>query len=299
MKDQIKSYLQRLNHGEALENVQADFVRECKDVDPAEIMHAEQELLREGTSIEELQRLCDVHSALFHGSATDAQKLHAKDIQDQRLSAAAALIQISGHPLQTFTLENAALEKLIARAKQVLENGTINDGSLNELRQIAIHYAKKGDLLYPHLKVQYGISGPSAVMWTVDDEIRDEISFLAKMNDKEPEWQERFATVVSTGTGDDLQRGKYFVSELCGEFHGGRVDRHLPRPEGLCGLFRRGAGDLAEGRGQSICAGDVAHRDGNPHAGRASDDCAADRTSEYDSDGDHICGCGQYQSFLQ
>ena len=107
MKDQIKSYLQRLNHGEALESVQADFVRECKDVDPSAIMQAEQELLREGTSIEELQRLCDVHSALFHGSTTDAQKLHAKDIQDQRLSAAAALIQISGHPLQTFTLENA------------------------------------------------------------------------------------------------------------------------------------------------------------------------------------------------
>lgn len=97
MKDQIKSYLQRLNHGETLESVQADFVRECKDVDPAEIMHAEQELLREGTSIEELQRLCDVHSALFHGSTTeekianaekttapfpDAQELHAKDIQD-------------------------------------------------------------------------------------------------------------------------------------------------------------------------------------------------------------------------
>ena len=149
MKDQIKSYLQRLNHGEALENVQADFVRECKDVDPSAIMQAEQELLREGTSIEELQRLCDVHSALFHGSTTeekianaekttahfpDAQELHAKDIQDQRLSAAAALIQISGHPLQTFTLENAALEKLIARAKQALENGTMNDGLLNELR---------------------------------------------------------------------------------------------------------------------------------------------------------------------
>jgi len=122
MKDQIKSYLQRLNHGEALENVQADFVRECKDVDPSAIMQAEQELLREGTSIEELQRLCDVHSALFHGSTTEekianaektaapslaAQELHSKDIKDQRLSAAAALIQISGHPLQTFTLENA------------------------------------------------------------------------------------------------------------------------------------------------------------------------------------------------
>lgn len=73
----------------------------------------------------------------------DAQELHAKDIQDQRLSAAAALIQIVRHPIQYFTLENAALEKLIARAKQALENGTMNDGLLNELRQTAIHYAKK------------------------------------------------------------------------------------------------------------------------------------------------------------
>ena len=214
MKDQIKSYLQRLNNGEALENVQADFVRECKDVDPSAIMQAEQELLREGTSIEELQRLCDVHSALFHGSTTEekianaektaapslaAQKLHSKDIKDQLLSAAAALIQISGHPLQTFTLENAALEKLIARTRQALENNGITDELLDELRQIAIHYARKGDLLYPHLKVQYGISGPSAVMWTVDDEIRDELNALAKQkHQKETDaWKQRLKAVLS------------------------------------------------------------------------------------------------------
>ena len=214
MKDQIKSYLQRLNHGEALENVQADFVRECKDVDPSAIMQAEQELLREGTSIEELQRLCDVHSALFHGSTTEekitnaektaapslaAQKLHSKDLTDQRLSAAAAQIQISGHPLQTFTLENAALEKLIARARQALENNGISNELLDELRQIAIHYARKGDLLYPHLKVQYGISGPSAVMWTVDDEIRDELNALAKQkHQKETDaWKQRLNAVLN------------------------------------------------------------------------------------------------------
>ncbi len=39
---------------------------------------------------------------------------------------------------------------------------------------------KKGDLLYPHLKVGYQISGPSDVMWTVDDEIRDELAALSK-----------------------------------------------------------------------------------------------------------------------
>ncbi len=189
MKNKIKSYLQRLNKGEALESVQTDFVRECKDVDPADIMQAEQELLREGTSIGELQRLCDVHSALFHGST--------------RLSAAASLIQISGHPLQTFTLENAALEKLIHRTEQALENNDNNNSITNELleqlRQIAIHYARKGDLLYPHLNVQYGISGPSAVMWTVDDEIRDELNALAKQRDQKSTdaWKHRLKTVLT------------------------------------------------------------------------------------------------------
>lgn len=65
-----------------------------------------------------------------------------------------------------------------------MENNGISNELLDELRQIAIHYARKGDLLYPHLKVQYGISGPSAVMWTVDDEIRDELNALAKQNTK-------------------------------------------------------------------------------------------------------------------
>ena len=218
MKDQIKSYLQRLNNGESLESVQVDFVRECKDVDPAEIMQAEQELLREGTSIGELQRLCDVHSALFHGSTTeekianaekavahsmDAQKLHAEDMKDKRLSAAASLIQISGHPLQTFTLENAALEKLLQQAEASLgndtESNTIDPGLLEQLRQIAIHYAKKGDLLYPHLNVQYGISSPSAVMWTVDDEIRDELNVLAKQKELRTTdaWKQRLKAVLT------------------------------------------------------------------------------------------------------
>ena len=37
------------------------------DVEASEIMKAEQELIKEGTPITEVQKLCDVHSALFHG----------------------------------------------------------------------------------------------------------------------------------------------------------------------------------------------------------------------------------------
>ena len=43
---QIKTYLKRLGEGEDLESVRKDFAEEFKEVDAAEIMQAEQELLR-------------------------------------------------------------------------------------------------------------------------------------------------------------------------------------------------------------------------------------------------------------
>ena len=64
----------------------------------------------------------------------------------------------------------------------------IRKTKFEEVRQLATHYAKKGDLLYPHLKVKYEISGPSDVMWTVDDEIRDEaIAAMEANKDKDDE----------------------------------------------------------------------------------------------------------------
>lgn len=66
MKDRVevlKSYLQRLGKGESLESVRADFVKEFAEVDATEIMKAEQQMMKEGTPITEVQKLCDVHAA--------------------------------------------------------------------------------------------------------------------------------------------------------------------------------------------------------------------------------------------
>ena len=183
--EQIKSYLKRLGEGEDLESVRADFVKDFKEVDAAEIMNAEQELLKEGTPLEEVQKLCDVHSALFHGKTREeqianAEKAVATSLREQKLAVAAELVAIPGHPLHTLTLENEALAKVIEKCREAVKSGHVESRLLEEVRQLAIHYAKKGDLLYPHLKVKYEISGPSDVMWTVDDEIRDEFAALAK-----------------------------------------------------------------------------------------------------------------------
>ena len=206
---QLKDYLRRLNEGEDLESIRDEFRLHFAAVAASEIMYAEQELLSEGTPLHEVQQLCDVHSALFHGATREEQIAAAEAeveaslnreemarIGADNLSAAAELIAIEGHPLQTFTRENEALSLLLQRAKDELMAANRPTELLKKIREIAIHYAKKGDLLYPNLKVRYDISGPSDVMWTVDDEIRDELGALAMDAEPVDDWHKRAAKVI-------------------------------------------------------------------------------------------------------
>lgn len=227
---QLKGYLSRLNAGEDLETVKADFAREFESVDATEIMEAEQELLGEGAPVAEVSRLCDVHSALFHGmtaqdmvanaeravaaaeqgaaepagrgaeaaaSAQGAQgaaghaAIHAQAGNPDVIERASRLESVPGHPLNTFTRENEALTALLG-----LFRANRDAALLPKIREVAIHYAKKGDLLYPVLKVNHGIAGPSQVMWTVDDEIRDELGRLVKETDRGGEWDARVDAVL-------------------------------------------------------------------------------------------------------
>ena len=214
--EQLKAYLKRLGEGEELEDVRADFVREFGEVEASEIIQAEQELLKEGTPLSEVQRLCDVHSALFHGATREEKIVNAekeveasllrqkaqeelakrnsfpkKDYSDKN-ARAAEMEAVIGHPLYTLTRENNVLSELLAKFKD-----TGDETLIPLIRELSIHYAKKGDLLYPLLKVKYGVSGPSDVMWTVDDEIRDELGVLAKEAEHGEEWNTRLDAVLT------------------------------------------------------------------------------------------------------
>ncbi len=213
--EQLKGYLRRLGDGEDLEAVRADFVREFGEVEASEIMKAEQELLKDGTPLAEVQKLCDVHSALFHGATAEerianAEKAVEESVMQQKVqeelakrdsfpkkdysdknACAAALEAVQGHPLYTLTMENNALSALLEQYKD-----SHDDAFIPAIRELSIHYAKKGDLLYPLLKVRYGVSGPSDVMWTVDDEIRDELGALTKEDNHGEDWQARVDAVL-------------------------------------------------------------------------------------------------------
>lgn len=191
----LTEYLQRLGAGEELEEVRKDFIKEFSDVQASEIMEAEQELMKQGTPLEEVQRLCDVHAALFHGVTPEEEMKKRQSFEQKeygnKSQQAQELEQVEGHPLYTLTKENQALLKLLQQFA-----GSEDENLLSIIGQFAVHYAKKGDLLYPHLKVKYGIAGPSDVMWTVDDEIRDEYSALMRESQRGDEWNKRLRAVL-------------------------------------------------------------------------------------------------------
>lgn len=162
----IKSYIRRLSDGENIENVRKDFKEKFDGVSSSEIMDAEEALLNEGVDKDEVRKLCDVHSSLFHGmtESENIKKTYENDVlkyfSNENNNINKALETYNALPVEEKFAESKVLKKL-----------------LNS------HYRKKGDLIYPLLKSKYNKPGPSEVMWGVDYEILRNISKAIKKKD--------------------------------------------------------------------------------------------------------------------
>lgn len=149
--------------------------------------------------------------------------------KDAKKKEAVRLSYTVNHPVYVFSQENKAIEKQLKKSRQALEearemqNEEGNEKLLEELktdRRIALHYSKKGDLLYPLLASKYDVSGPSNVMWGVDDEIRDEFRYLAAgtpKEDRQDKWYDR-ADQVLTRAEEMLYKEKNILLPMCANF---------------------------------------------------------------------------------
>lgn len=192
----LKSYIQRVSDGEDMESVQADFKENFEHVPAKMIAKAEQRMMADGARIEDIQKLCDIHSVLFK-DMTDEERMErlkeemeahqlVQDDTDEKIDnfdddISEKTIEFKntyGHPLNILSVENSAIQDLINVIRHKLDDGEGYDSvsedvvSLYSIRQ---HYAKKDDLLLPLLKDEYDYPGPANVMWGVEDEIRDEL----------------------------------------------------------------------------------------------------------------------------
>ncbi len=163
----LADMIAQLHNGKRVDEVKEQFEAVFGGVSAEEIAQAEQALIENGLPVAEVQRLCDVHAAVFKGTI---QEIHAPT----ELSA------IPGHPVHTLKRENRAIETVIDEIRGLLARlpGEAARAALKDafarLGGIERHYAKKENLIFPYME-RYGITAPPKVMWGVDDEIRAQL----------------------------------------------------------------------------------------------------------------------------
>jgi DUF438 domain-containing protein len=163
----LKELISQLHDGKSVDEVKDRFASVFGGISAEEIAQAEQALITNGLPVSEVQRLCDVHAAVFKGSI---EEIHQPSDPSE----------IPGHPTNTLKRENRGIEKLTGEIREqlaLLPDSSAEKkiaASLEQLAQIDRHYLKKENLLFPYME-QYGITAPPKVMWGVDDEIRAQL----------------------------------------------------------------------------------------------------------------------------
>lgn len=167
-KEMVKDIIKKLHEGIRPDEVKERFKDILKGVGPTDIAHIEEELIKEGMPREEIQRLCDLHLAVFKESL-EKEKTLAQP----------------GHPIHTLMEEHKIVlqfaEKLKDMAKEMKEARGFDPTSeeMRELTHIAEHfkeserhYLREENVIFPYLE-KHGITQPPAVMWSEHNEIRE------------------------------------------------------------------------------------------------------------------------------
>lgn len=169
----LRRLILALHDGEPFDDVKARFDALMVGVSPEEIAAMEQQLIREGLPVAEVQRLCDLHVGVLRSALEQEAKPQVPP----------------GHPIHTYMLENRLFEQLAdeanAAASQLAnaEDPAVAAQSLTRrieaMASVGLHYTRKENQLFPYLE-RHGISGPTQVMWGIHDEIRHELKAIAK-----------------------------------------------------------------------------------------------------------------------
>ena len=177
-KEALKNVIKRLHAGESVEDLKKEFGHAIQGATAGDIADAERAMISEGISVTEIQRLCDLHVAVFRDSLDEEPEPES----------------LPGHPVFTFRMENEVIMRLLEAMQDTLDKfNQIDTPALDSLRKqtenlgaIEKHYSRKENLLFPYLEKK-GFEGPSTVMWGVDNEIRAQIKqFRNEINQDNP-----------------------------------------------------------------------------------------------------------------
>ncbi len=165
-KEALRTIIESLHDGADPETVKQEFRDTIGSASATDISVVEEELIREGMPRERIQKLCDVHLAVFRES------IEAKGD-----------IAPDGHPINILMHEHQAqldlAEELSRVARTLLEekrSPTMGERNriielVDSFRDAESHYLREENVLFPYLEA-HGIREPPAIMWMEHDQIR-------------------------------------------------------------------------------------------------------------------------------
>jgi PAS domain S-box-containing protein len=166
-KKMLKELIKQLHLGVSPDVIKDKFKEVLKDTSPEDISKIEEELIKDGMPREEIQRLCNVHLAVFKES-----------IEKEKI------LPQQGHPVHTLMEEHKILLQFTENMKNIIEeikNATDFDSISEEIKELnhisehlkssESHYVREENVLFPYLE-KHGITGPPAIMWSEHNEIR-------------------------------------------------------------------------------------------------------------------------------
>ena len=177
-KEALKGLIKRLHQGARPEEIKEEFREVLKGVTPTEIVQIEEELVKEGMPREEIQRLCEVHLAVFRES-----------LEEEKALAPA------GHPIHILMEEHRILLNFADELKGIAGEmkGAKDFDSVSEkmgqlshlaehLKDSESHYVREENVLFPYLE-KHGVTQPPAIMWTEHNKIREMKGILYRLVD--------------------------------------------------------------------------------------------------------------------
>lgn len=167
-KQMVKELIKKLHAGVKPDEVKKEFKDILKGIEPKDITEIEEELIKEGMPMEEIQRLCDVHLTVFKESLEKEKTLPPP-----------------GHPIHILMEEHKILLQFVNELRNITQKGKqVKDFESvgKEMEQLSHivehfkdsekHYVREENVLFPYLE-KHGITQPPAIMWSEHNEIRN------------------------------------------------------------------------------------------------------------------------------
>jgi len=167
-KKMLKEAIKQLHSGISPQEVKERFRQALDGISPLEIAKIEQELIKEGMPREQIQKLCDVHMAVFR-EQLEKQKL---DIPAEHPIS----ILMEEHKIMLQIAEK--LDTITNKVQQISDTSYVSE-EIHNLEHIAVdfldaekHYLREENVLFPSLE-KHGITEPPAIMWMEHNQIRE------------------------------------------------------------------------------------------------------------------------------